>query len=129
MSEVGRVALGRVAMTGRERIVMIMVRSGQDAGPTTPDAAPDPQMVDIAQAIMARQEGPFDPSRFHGRYAGALCGQAGLNPAGYFAFCSCSSRVLAGPRSSKSAGSLMIASRIFTASSLLPDWLSAVARW
>jgi DNA end-binding protein Ku len=88
MQEAGRVALGRVVMTGRERIVAIEVRgkgflmstlhsqdevrSDAELFDSIPDAKPDPQMVDIARAIIAKQEGPFDPSQFHDRYAEAL---------------------------------------------------------
>ncbi len=88
MAQAGRVALGRVVMTGRERIVAIEVRgkgfllstlhsqdevrSDADLFGAIPDAQPDPQMIEIAQAIIAKQEGPFDPSQFHDRYAEAL---------------------------------------------------------
>lgn len=88
MQGAGRVALGRVVMTGRERIVAIEVRgrgllmstlhsqdevrSDAELFDSIPDAKPDPQMVEIAQAIIAKQEGPFDPSQFQDRYAEAL---------------------------------------------------------
>jgi len=88
MQQAGRVALGRVVMTGRERIVAIEVRgkgfvmstlhsqdevrSDADLFGAIPDIKPDPQMVEIAGAIIAKQEGPFDTSEFHDRYAEAL---------------------------------------------------------
>ena len=88
MQGAGRVALGRVVMTGRERIVAIEVRgkgfllstlhaedevrSDAELFDRIPDAEPDRQMVEIAAAILAKQEGPFDPSLFQDRYAEAL---------------------------------------------------------
>ena len=88
MSSAGRIALGRLVMTGRERIVAIEVRgkglmlstlraqdevrSDADFFGAIPDSRPDKQMVEIAEAIIAKQEGPFDPSEFHDRYAEAM---------------------------------------------------------
>ena len=88
MRQAGRVAIGRVVMTGRERIVALEVRDKgllmstlhahdevRDASEifgAIPDVSPDPQMVEIAQAIISKQEGPFDPSEFHDRYAEKL---------------------------------------------------------
>ena len=88
MQGAGRVALGRVVMTGRERIVAIEVRghgfllstlhaqeevrSDSELFDDIPAATPDPAMIDIARAIIGKQEGPFDPSKFEDRYAEAL---------------------------------------------------------
>jgi DNA end-binding protein Ku len=88
MEGAGRVALGRVVMTGRERIVAIEVRgagfllstlhaqdevrSDAELFDEIPQATPDPQMIDIARAIIDKQEGPFDPSLFEDRYAEAM---------------------------------------------------------
>ena len=88
MQGAGRVALGRVVMTGRERIVAIEVRgngfllstlhaqeevrSDAELFDDIPAAKPDPAMIDIARAIIGKQEGPFDPSKFEDRYAEAL---------------------------------------------------------
>lgn len=88
MDGLGRVALGRVVMTGRERTVAIEVRhqglllttlraasevrNDAESFAAIPATTPDPAMVDIARAIMARQDGPFDPAQFHDRYAEAL---------------------------------------------------------
>lgn len=88
MAGENRVALGRVVMTGRERIVAIEVRhqglllttlrsatevrdeatafEGLDTIPS------DPDMVDIARAIIIKQSGPFEPASFHDRYAEAV---------------------------------------------------------
>ena len=88
MQGAGRVALGRVVMTGRERIVAIEVRgagfllstlhaqdevrSDAELFDDIPQTKPDQQMIDIARAIIDKQEGPFDPSMFQDRYAEAL---------------------------------------------------------
>jgi len=88
MQGAGRVALGRVVMTGRERIVAIEVRGagfllstlhaydevrndGELFG-DIPQTKPDKQMIDIARAIIDKQEGAFDPAMFDDRYADAL---------------------------------------------------------
>ena len=88
MAGAGRVAIGRVVMTGRERIVAIEVRgngfllstlhaqdevrSDAELFDDIPAAKPDRTMIDIARAIIDKQEGPFDPSQFDDRYAEAL---------------------------------------------------------
>jgi DNA end-binding protein Ku len=88
MQQAGRVALGRLVMTGRERIVAIEVRgkgfvlttlhsqdevrADADLFGAIPEIKPDRQMVEIAQAIIGKQEGAFDPSQFHDRYAETL---------------------------------------------------------
>ena len=75
-------------MTGRERIVAIEVRgngfllstlhaqeevrSDAELFDDIPAAKPDPAMIDIARAIIGKQEGPFDPTKFEDRYAEAL---------------------------------------------------------
>ena len=88
MAGENRVALGRVVMTGRERIVAIEVRH-QGLLLTTLRAAEevrdeaaafdgldgmaaDPQMVDIARAIISKLAGDFEPAGFHDRYAEAV---------------------------------------------------------
>ena len=88
MAGENRMALGRVVMTGRERIVAIEVRH-QGLLLTTLRAAEevrdeaaafdgldgmaaDPQMVDIARAIISKQAGDFEPAGFHDRYAEAV---------------------------------------------------------
>ncbi len=88
MAGAGKVALGRLVMAQRERIVAIEVR---DAGMLlttlrTHDEVRDtaeafesidktkvtPQMVAIARQIIAQAMGTFDPSGFRDRYAEAL---------------------------------------------------------
>ena len=88
MEKAGRVALGRVVMTGRERMVasnrgmgdcccppcIRMTRCGRTrrCSPDWRELKGDPQMVEIAEAIIGKQAGVFDPSEFHDRYAEAL---------------------------------------------------------
>ena len=88
MGQAGRVALGRVVMTGRERTVAIEPRGGglllttlHAYDEVRPDAdvfdglaalKADPAMIEIAQAIIGKQEGAFEPKTFHDRYAEAM---------------------------------------------------------
>jgi DNA end-binding protein Ku len=88
MKSAGQVALGRLVMHQRERlmaleprdkgIVAYSLRSNRevkDAGELfdrIPSAKPNSQMVDIATQIIRQQEGPFDPSQFNDRYEDAL---------------------------------------------------------
>ena len=88
MAGENRVALGRVVMTGRERIVAIEVRHQglllttlRSATEVRDEATAfegldtmtsDPDMVDIARAIIIKQSGPFEPANFHDRYAEAV---------------------------------------------------------
>jgi DNA end-binding protein Ku len=83
-----RIAIGRVVMHTRERIVAIEPRDNgllvytlrtdaevvnpKQAFDDIPDAKPDPRMVDIARKIIEQQEGPFEPSQFEDRYEKAL---------------------------------------------------------
>jgi DNA end-binding protein Ku len=88
MEKAGQVALGRVVMHQRERlmaleprdkgIVAFSLRSNRevkrpaDFFDSIPERKPDPKMVDIAIQIIRQQEGPFDPSQFNDRYEDAL---------------------------------------------------------
>jgi DNA end-binding protein Ku len=88
LSEAGRIALGRVVMHGRERLVAleprgkgIMVytlRMGDEvvkpqvAFEDIPATHPGKQMVEIARKIIEQQEGPFEPQKFEDRYENAL---------------------------------------------------------
>src|SRR5438105_8934348 len=83
-----QVALGRVVMHTRERLMAIEprgkgllaytlrmaneVRNPEDAFRGIPDAKPDKQMVDIALKIVEQQEGDFEPGKFVDRYEEAL---------------------------------------------------------
>ena len=84
----GQIALGRIVMATRERILALEPRGKgilaytirSDAEVRKPDeifsgisdAKPDPAMIAIAEKIIEQQEGPFDPSQFVDRYEQAL---------------------------------------------------------
>lgn len=83
-----RIALGRVVMHTRERLLAIEprdkglvaytlrshdeVRDAADLFDDIPDKKADPEMVAIAEKIIEQKEGPFDPSQFTDRYEDAL---------------------------------------------------------
>src|ERR1700759_2034414 len=88
MVQANRIALGRVVMHTRERLVAIEPR-GEGLLATTlrtrdevvntsaaledlPQSKPDKQMIDIARKIIDQKEGPFDPDEFTARYEDAL---------------------------------------------------------
>jgi DNA end-binding protein Ku len=88
MEKAGQIALGRIVLATRERILALepygrgilayTIRS--DAEVRKPDeifdsisaAKPDAAMISIAEKIIEQQEGPFDPSQFVDRYEEAL---------------------------------------------------------
>jgi DNA end-binding protein Ku len=88
MAKTGQVALGRVVMHQRERLLAIEprdtgmiawslrshdeVRDASELFDDIPDKQPDAKMVAIAEKIIQQQEGPFDPSQFTDRYEDAL---------------------------------------------------------
>jgi DNA end-binding protein Ku len=88
MEKSGQIALGRVVIGTRERIVALEPRGKgilaytirSDAEVRKPDEifggisdkAADPAMIAIAEKIIEQQEGPFDPSQFVDRYEEAL---------------------------------------------------------
>jgi DNA end-binding protein Ku len=88
MSKTGQLALGRVVMHQRERLLAIEprdtgmvawslrshqeVRDAADFFDDIPDKGPDAQMIAIAEKIIEQQQGPFDPSQFNDRYEDAL---------------------------------------------------------
>jgi DNA end-binding protein Ku len=88
MKQTHRVALGRVVMHTRERLMAMEPREKgllvhalrmrdevvnlQTALESIPDMKPDRQMVDIAEKIIAQLEGPFDPEEFRDRYEESL---------------------------------------------------------
>jgi DNA end-binding protein Ku len=90
MRRSGQIALGRIVMATRERILALEPRDNgilaytirSDAEVRKPDeifkdisdAKPNQGMIDIAEKIIAQQEGPFDPSQFVDRYEEALKG-------------------------------------------------------
>lgn len=88
MGASGKIALGRLVMHQRERLMALEprdlgilaytlrsndeVRSAEDAFASIPDVKPDKKMVEIAAKIIEQQEGEFDPSQFTDRYEEAL---------------------------------------------------------
>jgi DNA end-binding protein Ku len=83
-----RVALGRLVMHQRERLMALEprdrgilaytlrtnreVKDAQEVFDRIPDAKPNAQMVDIAARIIDQQVGEFDPTKFNDRYEDAL---------------------------------------------------------
>jgi DNA end-binding protein Ku len=88
MEKSGQIALGRIVMATRERILALEprgkgilaytirsddeVRNSDEVFGSISDAHADPAMISIAQKIIEQQEGAFDPSRFVDRYEAAL---------------------------------------------------------
>jgi DNA end-binding protein Ku len=88
MEKAGQIAIGRVVIGTRERILALEPRGKgilaytlrTDAEVRNPheifdgisDKEPDPAMISIAEKIIEQQEGPFDPSQFVDRYEEAL---------------------------------------------------------
>jgi DNA end-binding protein Ku len=88
MKRTDRIAIGRVVMHTRERLVAIEprdegllaytlrtkdeVRDPAEAFDDIPKTKADSAMVDIAEKIIAQLSGPFDPSKFNDRYEEAL---------------------------------------------------------
>jgi DNA end-binding protein Ku len=90
MVQSGRIALGRVVLHTRERLMALEpqgrgivawslrsraeVRNADDFFGEIPAVEANAGMVDIASKIIEQQEGPFDPSQFVDRYEEALKG-------------------------------------------------------
>jgi len=88
MERSGQIALARIVMATRERILALEprgkgilaytlrsddeVRKPDEVFGAISDAPADPAMIAIAQTIIAQQEGPFDSSQFVDRYEAAL---------------------------------------------------------
>ena len=88
MADTRRIALGRVVMHTRERLMAIEPREKgllayslrmrdevvnmQKALEAIPDVKPERQMVDIAEKIIDQLEGPFNADEFRDRYEEAL---------------------------------------------------------
>jgi DNA end-binding protein Ku len=88
MAKAKKVALGRVVMHQRERLIAMEprdkgllaytlrtfdeVKKPEDVFDDIPDVKPDANMVAIAEKIIDQQEGPFDPTQFKDHYEQAL---------------------------------------------------------
>jgi DNA end-binding protein Ku len=88
MVAAGKIALGRITMHTRERLMAIEPRDNgllattlrmrdevintADALSAIPKEKADKQMIEIAEKIINQQQGPFDPAKFTDRYEDAL---------------------------------------------------------
>jgi DNA end-binding protein Ku len=88
LAQAGRIALGRVVMHTRERLVALeprgkgiivyTLRMGDEVIPAReafagiPAARPDREMIEIARKIIEQREGDFEPDKFEDRYENAL---------------------------------------------------------
>jgi DNA end-binding protein Ku len=88
MEKSGQIALGRIVLSTRERILALEprgrgilaytirsddeVRKSDDIFESISATPADPAMISIAERIIEQQEGPFDPSQFVDRYEAAL---------------------------------------------------------
>jgi len=88
MERSGQIALGRVVLSTRERLLALEprgqgilayslrtddeVRKADEIFASITDKAPDKAMIAIAEKIIEQQKGPFDPSLFVDRYETAL---------------------------------------------------------
>ncbi len=88
LAETGRIALGRVVMHTRERLVALEpkdkgiivytlrmadeVVQPKDAFDDIPAARPNKEMIEIARRIIEQKEGAFEPDKFEDRYETAL---------------------------------------------------------
>ena len=83
-----KVALGQLAMRGREHIVSLKpcgrgilmetlryadeVQKAQSYFRDIGDAKPEPELLDLAETLIEKKTAKFDPSKFHDRYIEAL---------------------------------------------------------
>ncbi len=88
LTRTGQIALGRVVLSTRERLLALEprgkgiiawslrtedeVRDQSEIFDLISDKAPDAAMINIAEKIIEQQAGPFDPSQFIDRYEEAL---------------------------------------------------------
>jgi DNA end-binding protein Ku len=88
LAETQRIALGRVVMHTRERLVALEPRdkgivvytlrmgdeviASKDAFADIPASHPDKEMIQIARKIIEQKEGAFEPGKFEDRYENAL---------------------------------------------------------
>ena len=88
MRSSGQIALGRVVLSTRERLMALEphgkgimafslrtkgeVKSSAEVFGEVEDVTADKGMIDIATAIIKQQAGPFDPTQFNDRYEDAL---------------------------------------------------------
>jgi DNA end-binding protein Ku len=84
----GRIALGQLSVRGREQLVSLKpcgrgivletmryadeVQKAKGFFREIPDSKPDPELLDLATALIDRKTAPFKPEEFHDRYVEAL---------------------------------------------------------
>ena len=88
LRETKKVALGQLTLRGREYVVSLKpcgrgvlletlryadeVVKAQSYFRDIPDARPDPEMLELAEALIEKKAAKFDPDKFHDRYVDAL---------------------------------------------------------
>jgi DNA end-binding protein Ku len=88
LRETKKVALGQLAMRGREYVVSLKpcgrgilletlryadeVVKAQGYFRDIPDAKADPEMLELAETLIEKKSAKFDPAKFHDRYVDAL---------------------------------------------------------
>jgi DNA end-binding protein Ku len=88
LKRTGKVGLGQLALRGREYIVSLRpcgrgliletlryadeVNKAQGYFSDIGDAKPDAELLDLAEALIEKKSGPFDPKQFHDHYVEAL---------------------------------------------------------
>jgi DNA end-binding protein Ku len=88
MREAGKLAIARLVLSSRERVVTIAprekgmfvctLRAPNEVRATSayfdeiPDAKPDPEMLQLAEALIAQKAAKFDPKAYEDRYEAAL---------------------------------------------------------
>ena len=88
LKRTGKVGLGQLALRGREYIVSLRpcgrgliletlryadeVNKAEGFFSDIGDAKPDAELLDLAEALIEKKSGPFDPKQFHDHYVEAL---------------------------------------------------------
>jgi DNA end-binding protein Ku len=88
MREKRKVALSRVVLSNRERLIALMcrdkgllmmtlrtadeVRDAKEYFTDIEEAEPEPEMLELAEKLIEQKSGKFDPSEFHDRYQDAV---------------------------------------------------------
>ena len=88
MSKKNKIALSRIVLSSREHLIAMSVRSkgimvttlrtADEVRADEPyfadirDEAPEPELVELAEQLIEKKSGPFDPASFHDRYQDAL---------------------------------------------------------
>ena len=88
MRKTGQTAVGRLVLSSRERVVTLSpegrgifiqtmrnpteVRASEPYFEDIPDVVPDPEMLDLAESLIARKSTEFNPADYEDRYETAL---------------------------------------------------------